>query len=263
MKCNTKENFMKLYILFIIMFSVSTNIMAEVNVFGPGGPAPAMVAVAKLYTTKTGVKVNIIAGPTDKWATNAQSQGDLVFSGSEIMLDDFTSQFNLKNSKALYLRPSVILVRKGNPKNIKGIKSLFQKGMNIMVVQGAGQVGLWEDIVGRTKDINKINIFRENMVFIAKNSAVAVAEWKNRPTIDAWIIWNHWYDRTQDVTDMVEIESEYRIYRATSIAFTEKGVTNQDSKGFYDFLDSKEAQAIFKKNGWQKQWNLFSWLAIF
>jgi len=243
-----------LFTLFILCMNFSTVAAAQVNVFGPGGPAPAMTEVAKLYTEKTGIIVNIVAGPTGKWTNDAKSKGDLVFTGSEIMLDNFTSQFNLKDSKALYLRPSVILVRKGNPKNIKGMESLFQKGINVMVVQGAGQVGLWEDIVGRTKNIDNINIIRDNMTFIAGNSALAVAKWKNDVKIDAWIIWNHWHDRTQDMTDIVEIEPDYRMYRATSIAFTDKGLANKDAKAFYNFLDNKESQAIFKKHGWQKQW---------
>lgn len=243
----------KFRVLTIFMI-LATALMAEVNVFGPGGPAPAIAEVAKLYTEKTGIVVNITAGPTDKWANDAKTKGDLIFSGSEIMLDGFTKQFNLKESTALYLRPSVILVRKGNPKKIRGIKSLFNKGINVMVVQGAGQVGLWEDIAGRTKNVENINMLRDNMVFIAPNSALAVAEWKKDTTIDAWIIWNHWNDRTEGMSDIVEIESDYRIYRPTSVAFTRKGLLNKDAKGFYDFLSGQESEAIFKQHGWKKQY---------
>ena len=226
----------------------------EVLIFGPGGPAPAMVEAGQAYFNKTGVKVSVIAGPTDKWKNDALAKGDLIFSGSEIMLDSFTTQFKLSNAKALYLRPSVIFVRKGNPKNIKGIFSLLKPNINVMVVQGAGQVGLWEDIIGRMKKIDNINAFRKNIKISAPNTAAAVSSWKTDSTIDAWIIWNHWEDRARDNVELVNIESDYRMYRPTSIAYTQKGMKNTKAKEFYEFLDSTEAIEIFKKHGWQKQW---------
>lgn len=42
----------------------------------------------------------------------------------------------------LYLRPAAILVRRGNPKRIRGFRDLLKPGMRVMVVSGAGQVGM-------------------------------------------------------------------------------------------------------------------------
>jgi accessory colonization factor AcfC len=36
-------------------------------VYGPGGPAPAMKEVAEVFGKAHGVKVEVTAGPTDKW----------------------------------------------------------------------------------------------------------------------------------------------------------------------------------------------------
>ena len=240
-------------IIFLIFLAVPA-FAQEVTVFGPGGPAPAMKAAAAEFTKKTGIPVSVTAGPTDKWAADATGKGDLIFSGSENMLDNFIDKFSLQEIKALYLRPAAILVRKGNPKNIKGLTSLFQKDINVMVVQGAGQVGLWEDLVGRTEDVNNINLLRKNIKFTAKNSALALAAWKEDTSLDAWIIWNHWHLQNQDISDMVKIENKYNIYRAASIGFTSKGLQNEAAKEFYNYLDSPEAEKIFKTFGWQKKW---------
>lgn len=43
-------------------------------------------------------------------------------------------------------------MRKGNPKNIKGFKDLAKSGVKVLVTHGAGQVGMWEDIAGRTEN---------------------------------------------------------------------------------------------------------------
>lgn len=243
-----------MHIIIFLIFLAVPAFAQEVTVFGPGGPAPAMKAAAAEFTKKTGIPVSVTAGPTDKWSADAASKGDLIFSGSENMLDNFIDKFSLQEIKALYLRPAAILVRKGNPKRIKGLTSLFQKDINIMVVQGAGQVGLWEDLVGRTENVNNINLIRKNIKFTAKNSALALAAWKEDASLDAWIIWNHWHLQNQDISDMVKIEDKYNIYRATSIGFTSKGLQNEAAKEFYNYLDSPEAEKIFKTFGWQKKW---------
>ena len=69
--------------------------------------------------------------------------------------------------RPLYLRPAAILVRPGNPGHIAGIKDLMKPGHHVLVVNGAGQNGLWEDIVGRTGDIGAVRAFRRNVVTYA------------------------------------------------------------------------------------------------
>ena len=57
------------------------------------------------------------------------------------MLDD-------KSRVELYVRPAGILVRKDNPKKIKSFDDLTRSGVRIVDVNGAGQLGLWEDLAG-------------------------------------------------------------------------------------------------------------------
>ncbi|MFX5225904.1 AcfC family putative adhesin, partial [Acinetobacter baumannii] len=93
-------------------------------------------------------------GPTAQWSEKAKLDADIIYSGSEAMMSDFENAFSeqiIKDSvEPLYLRPAAILVRKGNPKNIKGFKDLAKSGVKVLVTHGAGQVGMWEDIAGRT-----------------------------------------------------------------------------------------------------------------
>jgi accessory colonization factor AcfC len=57
---------------------------------------------------------------------------------------------------AFYLRKTAILVRPGNPAHIKGLQDLMQPGHRILVVNGARQGGLWEDVVGRRGDVASV-----------------------------------------------------------------------------------------------------------
>ena len=150
----------------------------------------------------------------------------------------------------LYLRPSSILVRPGNPKAIRGFADLLARDLKVLVVNGAGQQGLWEDMAGRTGEIGKVRAFRSKIAAFAPNSAAARKTWTERPEIDAWIIWNIWQVANPSIADLVEVEPEFRMYRDTGIGLTKKGQGKDAAKAFVAFLQSPEGAAIFRKWGW-------------
>ena len=224
------------------------------NVYGPGGPAPAMKEAAGAFEKKTGIRVAVTAGPTPKWIDRAKSDADIVYGGSENMMTDFVAAMEgrilEKEVLPLYLRPYSILVRPGNPKNISGVKHILRPGISIMVVNGAGQTGAWEDMAGRKGDIRTVRALRSNIVAYARNSAEALQKWIDDPQIDAWLIWNIWEVSNPDLADVVKIEPDYAIYRDINIAITTRGKDRPAAKQFVDFLMSSEGVRIFRKWGW-------------
>lgn len=226
-----------------------------VRVYGPGGPAPAMKEAAKTFQKQSGVRVEVTAGPTDQWIRKARKDADVIFSGSENMMTSLIRTMGGAivegTVRPIYIRPATLLVRPGNPKKIAGIRDLMKPGTRVMVVEGAGQIGLWEDIVGRLGDINAIRMFRSNIVEFAKNSGEAKERWTKDPSIDAWLIYNIWEIANADIADQVEIESELRIWRDCGIAFTRRGTANAAAKDFATFLESNAGRAIFEKWGWK------------
>nr|HAQ94611.1 ABC transporter substrate-binding protein [Afipia sp.] len=119
-----------------------------------------------------------------------------------------------------------------------------------LVVNGAGQQGLWEDMAGRTGEIAKVKALRAKIVAFAPNSAAARQTWTERPDIDAWIIWTIWQVSNPSLADLVEVEPEYRIYRDTGVGLTRRGQGNPAAKEFVAYLRSPEGAAIFRKWGW-------------
>lgn len=236
--------------------AVSAN--ADIAVFGPGGPAAPMREAAQAFEAETGIVVTVTAGPTSQWIDAARTDADAIFSGSQNMMAAFVSNHGTMLSDSitpLYLRPSAILVRKGNPEGIGGIADLVERDLSVMVVDGAGQVGLWEDIVGRMRDVSAMAAFRANIDVIAPNSGAALQTWTTDDSLDAFLIWNHWQIENADVADLVPTESDLTIYRDSSIALTEKGSGNDEVAQFITFLSEDEAAAIFKSHGWQKQFD--------
>lgn len=228
---------------------------AKVHAYGPGGPAPAMKEAAAVFEKETGVVVEVTAGPTGDWATQAKGDAEVFFSGSENMMTGFQRQFPdivASSVTPLYLRESAILVRKGNPKRIRGIRDLLKPGLRVMIVEGAGQAGMWEDIAGRTGDIRQVRALRQNIVSFAENSGAAKQQWIDDPTIDAWIIWTIWQRANADLADQVRIERNLTVYRDTGVALTRKGLADPDAVRFAQWLSGAKASAIFAKWGWIK-----------
>jgi len=226
-----------------------------INVYGPGGPAPAMQEAAKAFGEANNVTVNVTAGPTTQWFDKAKQDADVVFSGAENMMSDFAKAlpgaFELRDAEPLYLRPVAILVRPGNPKKIRGFRDLLNPGVKVLTVAGAGQTGLWEDVAGQTGDIGMVRAFRRNMVFPeAANSGAAKQQWIEQKDIDAWLIWNIWQVANPDLAEVVKMDEPFRIYRDAGVVLTRKGSTTPLAKEFTEFLRSPAGARIFAKWGW-------------
>jgi accessory colonization factor AcfC len=75
---------------------------------------------------------------------------DLIYSGSETMMTDFLEAMGGDLMAAtvtpLYLRASAMLVPPGNPRQIKSFNDMLTLRARILIVNGAGQNGLWADI---------------------------------------------------------------------------------------------------------------------
>lgn len=213
-----------------------------------------MKEAALEFEKSFGIKVEVVAGPTPQWLDKAKTNADVIYSGSETMMSDFVlaldGRINANEVQPLYLRPLSILVRPGNPKKITGLKALLNQEVKVIVVNGAGQNGVWEDMAGRKGDINTIKKLRKRIVGYAKNSAEARQQWIAQPEIDAWLIWNIWQVSNQSLADSVSIEAEYAIYRDTAAVLTTQGKATENAQQFINFLASPDGAKIFRKWGW-------------
>ncbi|USK26821.1 extracellular solute-binding protein [Bacillus sp. CMF21] len=223
-----------------------------VNVYGPGGPLGPMKELAERFTEETGIKVNVTAGPEAKWIDKAKQDADIIYGGSEYMLRDlmlkYPGMIDEKTRIELYPRAAGILVRKGNPKNIRSLEDLTKNGVKIIDVNGAGQLGLWEDLAGRKGLIPGID---RNIAISVKSSAEAIEYWKSNSKYDAWITYESWHYRLKDETDLVQLPDEDKLYRGTPISLTNDSNNKKKAKMFIDYLKTEASHQVFQKWGWK------------
>jgi len=230
-----------------------------IRCFGPGGPAPAMRAAAAAFQAAQGVPVEIIAGPTPQWADRVAGEADLVFSGAEYMMDEFIARFggalDPATRRTLYLRPSALLVRPGNPRGYTGLRDLLARPpaeARILATGGAGQVALYEDIAGRTGEVALLRAMRERIVAVAPNTGAAQQEWRTKPgAYDVWLVWNHWQIAAPEHAALVEIEEPFRIWRSAGAVLSRRGAARQEVRRFDAFLTGPEGRAAFSRFGWR------------
>ncbi|MCJ8007759.1 extracellular solute-binding protein [Lederbergia wuyishanensis] len=230
----------------------STKNDGVIRVYGPGGPLGPMKEAAEKFTAETGIKVVVTAGPESNWIDSAKQDADIVYGGSEYMLRNFIfshpGMINEKSLTELYPRAAGILVRKGNPKNIHSLEDLTKSGVKIIDVNGAGQLGLWEDLAGRKGLISGIS---QNINMSVKSSAEAIELWKSNSKFDAWITYESWHYRLKDVTELVELPEAEKLYRGTPIALTTNTDNKKEAQQFIDHLKTDESHLVFQKWGWK------------
>ncbi|MBS1549494.1 MAG: substrate-binding domain-containing protein [Bacteroidetes bacterium] len=239
-----------LLLFFIHLFSAQSD---TVYVYGPGGPKQPMIECAQFFEIKTKIPVKIISGPMLHWKKLAQQNADILYSGSEYMMNDyfrvFSNEFLDQNSVLpLYYRNLGLVVRKGNPKKIKRISDLSKDQIKIMVVDGAGLIGTWEDAFSVMTNIHDYRKIRKNIVFFAENSGIAEKKWRQDSSIDVWVTWNTWQLMNKDTSDFVYLPNKNKIRRNCAVVLTSS--KKKASFQFYQFLQSNEAYKIFKKWGW-------------
>jgi len=222
------------------------------HVYGPGGPLGPIKELADQFSKETGIKVSVTAGPESNWIEKAKRDADIVYGGSEYMLQNMMLNYpdliDERSKTDLYPRAAGIIVRKGNPKNIKSLDDLSKKGINIIDVNGAGQLGLWEDLAGRKGLIPGIS---SNIGYSVKSSAEAIELWKKSNKYDAWITYESWHYRLKDVTDLVELPEEEKLYRGTPISIAVHSDQKKTAKRFIKYLKTESSHEIFQKWGWK------------
>jgi accessory colonization factor AcfC len=149
---------------------------------------------------------------------------------------------------SLFDRPAAILVRKGNPRSIRGLEDLARPGVRLLDVTGAGQAGLWEDLAGRRGLIPAI---ARNLAASFANTQEALKAWRSDSTLDAWIAFESWHHAAPQETDVVPLPEEDRILRGTPAAVASRSTQRALALDFLAWARGEECHAVFRRAGWR------------
>ena len=174
-------------------------------------------------------------------------RGDLFMPG-DVSYIDKVEPANLVESKntVCYFIPT-ILVRKGNPRNIRGLEDLTKPGIDL----GLGDPGVCA--IGRTSvqifEKNNIDVeeVERNLVF----NSLTVGELGVQiqvGKVDAVIVWDATAAQYADSGDVIMIPTDQNIISTVAIALLSNSEDKKLAREFMDFITSERGQAIFRKH---------------
>jgi len=228
-----------------------------VRLYGAGGPDTAFKKVAEVFTKETGIAVEVTGGPEPTWSRKAQADADILWGTAE---EDITAlletykDFSWNDVMPIYIRPTVIAVKKGNPNGIRGFADLLKDGIRIVVTEGAGiantsGTGTWEDVAGRAGKLDDVKRFRKNIVGFGKGSGPSYTMFVDK-NADAWITWPDWPITHADQADLVALSDDREIWRDVNVVLASDA--DPQARRFIDFLVSDRGAAIMKTEGWTR-----------
>lgn len=217
---------------------------ALLRAYGPGGPHHALQEAADLYKERHGVTVLVVRAGPGELAKRLREDGDVYFTGAEFMLEEFVSKHpNLLDPKTiekLYPRRVGLLVRKGNPLDIKGVDCLARKDVDLMAVHLEGMEPFLE-----TTDGERIGAPR--LVFTGHEG---VEVWRSSKEIDAWITYKSWHVWLEAESDFIEFSCDHAL-RHTMVAIPHRTPNREAALKFIEFLKTPEAREVFLDHGWE------------
>jgi molybdate transport system substrate-binding protein len=257
-----KENRMKRLILAVTLISVilvtgcshreSTEEEAgeqELLLYCGAGIRPPAAELAETFGREHGVKIvtNYAGSETLLSTIRLIRSGDLYMPGDKHYVEQAANEGMIYSHKSVCYFIPVILVQKGNPKNIQGLQDLLRPGVKL----GLGDAKACA--IGRTtkKILNKNNIVREDVEKNLKFHSLTVNELGMQiqaKALDAVIVWDaiaRYYSRYGQEVPIPAKQNVISIVDIGILTFTKNHAL---SEKFVEFTTSDRGQTIFKKH---------------
>jgi len=231
-----------------------------------GTMRPAMEELKKTYEAKSGKKIEFNQGESGTLIAQIGEthKGDLYVCHDPFQAGLKNKGFEAASWVMASVRP-VIVVPKGNPKKIAGLKDLGQKGMRVILTHPEySTLGHMVPLMAKKADAwdaIKANVVSETRSGGEAANAVALG------TADASLVWNAVAFLRMDKLDTVSISPDFQLQRGvdavTTATFGALDMGNirvsistlscskqpEDAKAFAEFAASAEAQPVWEKYG--------------
>jgi len=215
------------------------------------GLKPALEPVAKLFTEKTGIKVENSYLCSAMVLTNMQltRTGDIMVPGTQRYMDLAIEKGIIDpDSVAIagYMIP-VIAVQKGNPHNITCLEDLAKPGLKV----GIGELEVLAVGILTDKMLKEAGIYEDVMknVVMKGGSAIKLMLPLAMKNLDAEINFMATAKAFADKVDMIKIDPKKLKYTVAPIGMTNYTKDKKAAQKYLDFVASKEGHAIFEKFG--------------
>jgi accessory colonization factor AcfC len=148
--------------------------------------------------------------------------------------------------KSLGSRTSAILVQKGNPRNIKSMSDLAEKGVRVGVSISGCLTGVWDDLATKAGYAEQI---RNNTTAYADGCGELMS-FINKKRVDAILGWDAFKNLNKETMEIIGLPKDLQVHRSTAIGVITFSKNKELAKKFIGFLISEEGKGIYEEYGW-------------
>ncbi|NPV45909.1 MAG: molybdate ABC transporter substrate-binding protein [Armatimonadetes bacterium] len=228
---------------------------SEVSLLVPCGAAlqPAMDVIAETYYRRTGVRVDFAyAGAQMLLGQLAYSRrGDLYMPGEAFWVDQAAKRGLVEDTRTVCWFLPVIMVPKGNPKNIQTVQDMAKPGVRVGIghpkALAVGPVtkrimqraGIWEAV--------QKNVVMQAGCIPELANAVAMK------AADAGILWDACAEMVEEHVDIIKIDPRLNEVAEVMLATLKVSQHPEEARKFMEYVASDEAAAIFEERGFRTE----------
>ncbi|OGF45082.1 MAG: molybdate ABC transporter substrate-binding protein [Candidatus Firestonebacteria bacterium RIFOXYC2_FULL_39_67] len=234
--------------LFIFFFS-GVLYSADLIVYCGAGTRPPMEEIAAAYTKENNTKIKYNFGGSAQMLAQIElsGKGDVFIPGEELYIEIAKKKKLISGEPLIiaYWMP-VILVQKGNPKNIRNLSDLEGEGIKLGV--GDERVCAIGIVTKSVLEKNKLFEKIEKNIIVKTSTANELGNAVKLKTVDAVIVWDsiaYMYPDSGDVVDIPVKENEISKIPA---AVLKNSLNKEEAEKFIIFLKSEKGREIFNKH---------------
>ncbi|XRP96644.1 molybdate ABC transporter substrate-binding protein [Methanocaldococcus sp. 16A] len=254
---NRKITIFGLLIVAIVLASGCTNKESKeevIHAYVGAGMQKPMDEIGKLFEEKYGIKVEYdYAGSGYLYSKIlASNDGDIFMPGAYFYVGELEKRGYILKYTNFTKHIPVIVVQKGNPKNITCLEDLGKPGVKVALGDENIAIGRTfkkilakaeKDNPGITEKINKNVVVRGATV---KQVLLYVIEGQ----ADVAVVWRADAIENKDKVDIIPINPKYNVIKTVPIAILKTTKNKETAEKFYNFVLT-EGKEIFKKHGFE------------
>ena len=213
---------------------------------GAGLKAP-LAELGPMFTKKTGIDVQYTWGGAGTLVSqmNLTKKGDVFMPGSTVEFGNAKKQGLVNDSKYVAYHIPVIVVQKGNPKNITSLADFTQSGLKV----GLGDANATAIGKASAKMFKVLNITAavEKNVVTRTPTVNELTTAVKTGQVDAAVLTLDQYDPAK--MDKIDIPLDLNVVLITPIGATTFSQNTDAANQFVDYVASDEGKAVFVKHG--------------
>ena len=201
------------------------------------------------------IKVNAKYGGSGELFASLETQktGDVFLPADYKYMEDAMNNGYIENNtvKNITKNLPVIIVAKGNPKNISSLKDLAKPGVKVAIGEANGPA------IGKTTakilDKNNLTDGVEKNVVVKSTTVNQLLTYLITGQCDATIIWQDMtvWEEGNGKIEVIEIPPDQNIESTVPVAITSFAKDSDAASKFLEFISSDEGKNIWKKWGFE------------